>query len=33
MEFYANRLRKIPEEVRFLVRGSKEGWCRIWRVK
>lgn len=33
MEFYANRLRKEYPEVRFLVRGSKEGWCRIWRVK
>lgn len=33
MEFYANRLRKDHKDVKFLVRGSKEGWCRIWRVK
>lgn len=33
MEFYANRLRKAHGEARFLVRGSKEGWCRVWRVK
>ncbi len=32
MRFYASRLRKTHAGVRFMVRDSQPGWCRIWRV-